>query len=352
MISLKQLALVATSFLSVAAYAQRPVKHQLFKLAEKVILPPGTPAEAYEKTQVKGEVDENRLFGSFYNDMKNRGMELQTRSGKQILQHHKEQSAGEQAMADGFGDMSTSEQAQYLRSHPQLEQATGVNSSMMALATKMQDPAFKKRFDAMSNDEKAKLLMQYQQPQIAMNRKAHSRQGLRAVTEAAQLVDRFNREYFKGGLDNFGNELQTKVKALDEKEALALKPVLQEKQSLLQKVGKGMPDADSRRLREVYAQEWSLRNKAFENKLSLYRSEVSTLVTRFKLSVKPFDDFLARINYGDNLDAANEAEELAQLGGYQEGLLREIVRIQDLSKDITVSAASFYKEKLESEKGK
>jgi len=352
MMSLKQLALASASFLSVAVYAQRPVKHQLFKLAEKVILPPGTPTEAYARTQVKGEVDENRLFGSFYNDMKNTGMELQTRSGKQIQQHQKERSAGEQAMADGFGNMSTSEQAQYLRSHPQLQQATGVNSSMTALATKMQDPAFKKRFDAMSDDEKAKLVMQYQQPQIPMNRKAHSQQGLKAVTEAAQLTDQFNREYFKGGLANFGKELQAKVKALDEKEALALKPVLQEKQSLLQKIGKGMSDGDSRRLREVYAQEWALRNKAFENKLSLYKLEVSSLVTRFKLSVKPFDDFLARINYGDNLDAANEAKELVQLGGYQEGLLREIVRIQDLSRDITVSAASFYKEKLDDEKGK
>jgi transposase-like protein len=341
-----------TLLLSTAVHGQQPVKYQLIKMAEKIILPPNTPAEAYQKTEVKGEVDENRMFGSFYDWMKKTGMELHTQTTKQIRQNVKERSAGEQAMADGFGDMNTSEQAKYLKSHPQLQQATGVNSSMMELATKMQDPAFRKKFDAMSDEEKARLVKQYQQPQIAMNRKSHSQEGLKNVTEAARLIDQFNRGYYKGGLAGFGNDRLAKEKALDEKEELALKPVQEEKHRLMQSTGKGMTDAQTRRLKEVMAKEWTIKNKALEKKLSFYQSEVNNLTTRFKLAVKPFDDFLARINYGRDLDATNEAKELAQLAGYQEGMLKVIVDIQDLAKDITVRAAQFYREKLENEKGK
>lgn len=350
--TVKWAAIAALTFFISGIRAQRPVKYQLIKLAEKIILPPNTPAEAFDKTRVNGEVEERRMFGSFYDEMRKIGVELQTQSTMQIRQNNKQRQAGDQALEDGFGDMSTGEQAQYLKSHPQLQQATGVNSSMMEFASKMQDPAFKKKFDAMSDEEKAKLMMQYQKPQIAMNRKAHSQEGLKAVAEAAKLIGRFNEEYYKGGLTNFGKDLQAKEKQLDEKEELELKPVLAEKYRLLQKTGKGMSDADSRRLKEVMAQEWAIRNKTFEKKLSLYQSELRNLMTRFKLAAKPFDDFLARINYGGTLDAANEAKELSQLAGYQEGLLRVIIEIQDLSKNITVSAAQFCREKIEAEKGK
>ena len=46
----------------------------------------------------------------------------------------------------------------------------------------------------------------------------------------------------------------------------------------------------------------------------------------------------------------NEAKGLAQLAGYQEGLLKEIIAIQEVSKDITLTAANFYKDKLEAER--
>lgn len=48
--------------------------------------------------------------------------------------------------------------------------------------------------------------------------------------------------------------------------------------------------------------------------------------------------------------AAKETAELAQLAGYQQGLLKAIVELQDVSKNITYESALFYEEKLKIEK--
>jgi hypothetical protein len=40
--------------------AQVPVRYQLYKLANTVILPPATAKEAYSKSPVNGSVDQDR----------------------------------------------------------------------------------------------------------------------------------------------------------------------------------------------------------------------------------------------------------------------------------------------------
>jgi hypothetical protein len=297
---------------SLQVAAQVPVKYQLVKLANTILLPPATAQEAYSKSLVNGAVDQEKFFRPFYDRMEGIGKELGRQTGAQ-------QSAGG------------------------LAAQTGVSPEMMALAEKMQDPAFQKKFEAMSDAEKAKIVMAAQQP---AGQSQHTQKGLKLAMEASQLADQFMRNYHRGGLENFGKDLREKSLQLDQQEALELKPVLAEKERLQKHFGAGTTAAESQRLKELRAKEWAIRDKAFERKLALYRSSVLDYSNRYTLSVKPFDDFMLRISYGDGLRGAKDAAELAKIAGYQEGLLREIVRIQDIAKDITLAAVQFYQDKL------
>jgi hypothetical protein len=321
--------------------AQQPVKYELAKLAATVVPPLQTPAEAFAKMQVNGEVDGTRMFSPFYEHMARIKKEIYTLTGNQNKVAGKEANAAEKAMSDGFGNMSTSEQAKYLKNNPALQQATGVNASMMEFAAKMEDPAFKKKFDAMSDMEKAKLVQQYQQPQVQMSRRNHSQQGLNTVMEAAKKVSHFNEQYRAAALIA---DREAKEKELDKKEEALLKPVLAEKSKMSAMIGKASPQWVSDRYKEMDLKAWAIRNEYFEKRLKLYRENVLALVNSYQLAVKPFDDYLAKINYGAALQASNEAKELGQLAGYQEGLLRLISDIQDIAQDITLKAAHFYKE--------
>lgn len=332
--------------------AQQPVRYELIKIAETVILPPSTPAEAYQKSLNQGQIDNTKLFGSFYDRMEKIGRELQSATGKQKEQSKRDKDAANKLYSDDFGKMTTSQQAQYLKEHPEVQQTTGVSASMMEFAAKMEDPAFKKKFDAMSNEEKAKLFSEYQKPFVKLMQETHTQNRLTATVEAARLVNKFNENYHLGGLGNFQKDRIKKEKTLDEKEQEDLAPVMAEKVKLLRTVGAGMTAAESQRLKEVTAAEWTIRVKTIEKKLALYRSEVTRLIISFKLAAKPFDDFLAKINYGDNLKESNEARDLAQLAGYQEGLFNEIATIQALAKDITLQAARIHSEYLAATKGK
>ena len=325
--------------------AQQPVKYELIKIAETIVLPAATAAEAYQKSLKDGQIDETRLFGSFYDRMEKIGMEIQSTTAKQRSQNNRDKNAATKAYNDDFGSMTAAEQAQYLRANPELQKSTGVSASMMEFAAKMEDPAFKKKFDAMSDLEKAKLLKEYQAPSVKLMQQTHTQKGIKTTVEASRLVNAFNEKY-PGALSFFKHNSMEEEKELDEKEQKALNPVLEEKTKLLRKVGAGMTAAQSQRLKEVTIQEWTIRIKTMEKKLALYNSGIIELITSFKLAAKPFDDFLARINHGENLKAANEARELAQLAGYQEGLFRHIAIIQDLSKEITLQAARIYAEYL------
>jgi hypothetical protein len=267
--------------------------------------------------------------------------EIHTYTRKQKEAAGKDSKAAEKAMNDGFGEMSTSEQAKYLKANPGLQHATGVNASMMEFAAKMEDPAFKKKFDAMSDMEKAKLIQQYQQPQVQMSRKQHSQQGLNTVMEAANMVNRFNEQYRAAALIS---DREAKEKELNKKEEEQLKPVLAEKAKMSALIGKSSPQWVSDKYKEMDLKAWAIKNEYFEKRLMLYRENVIALMNSYQLAVKPFDDYLAKINYGAALQASNEAKELGQLAGYQEGLLRSISDIQDISKEITIKAAQFYKE--------
>lgn len=334
----------AAVLIAVQSIAQQPVKFELTKLAETVTIPPATPAEAYAKCKTDEGIDGRKIFGDFYDRMARITKEIYTTTAQQNKLNNSDGKAGEKAMADGFGEMSAAEQAKYMKSHPSLQNATGVNASMLEFAAKMEDPAFKKKFDAMSDREKAKLVRAYQQPQISMSRNQHTQPALKTVMEAARLVSRFNDDY-KGKM--LAADLTEKEKRLDAAEQKMLEPVTAEKTKVSALVGKGAPDWVGKKLKELIAQEWAIRTKTYEKKLTLYRENILSLVSSYQLSVRSFDDFLARINYGQRLTEDNEMKELAQIAGYQEGLLRELRTIQDLASHITVSAASFHKEKID-----
>lgn len=334
------------------AKAQRPVHYQLTKIAETVQTPPKSVSEAFNICSANGKIDDDKPYASFYLGMQKILTELSLRTSKQVKLQQQTQQTSEDAMQDGFGSMSVSEQAAYLKKHPQLQQTTGVDASMMEFAAKMQDPAFQKKFDAMSNEEKAKLIKGYQKQSVPLNQKTHSQQGIKTVVEMSRLMDNFNEAYYKKGLAHFQENRFAKEKELDEKEKQLLVPVLEEKTKLSKRVGKGMTEKESQQLREVYAKEWSIRTTAFERKLKFYQSSVMELIAAFKMAAQPVDDFLLKINYGEQLNERSEAKELAQIAGYQEGLFKAIAAIQDIAKDITLRAAAFYKEKEDTEKGK
>jgi hypothetical protein len=329
--------------------AQQPVKQELAKLVGTIVVPPQTPSEAFTNCEVNGEVDGQKMFGDFYDRMEKVVSDIYSLTEKQSKKNKTDHKASVKAVEDGFGEMSTSEQARYMKSNPALQNATGVSASMMEFAAKMEDPAFKKKFDAMSDAEKAKLVMEYQQPQVQLSRKQHTQTGLKTVMEAGTLLSQFNEEY-RG--KTLMADCVIKEKDLDKKEQERLTPVQAEKNKLSAMIGKGSADWVGKKYLELIAQEWSIRNETFEKKLMLYREHTLDLIASYKLAAKPFDDFLMKVNYGAELKAANEAKELAQLAGYQEGLLREIVSIQDLAKGITLQAAAFYKEKLAAEQSK
>lgn len=348
---LKLMACMWGLFLGVKMQAQQPVKYELTKVAETIVVPPSTPADAYEKCQVDGKIDDSKLFGSFYQRIEMIGKEVNNLTDKQLTQNKQDKKAGLKAHGDGFGEMTASQQAQYLKEHPELQQSTGVSASMMEFTAKMQDPAFRKKFDAMNDAEKAKLVMEYQKPSMQLMQKTHSQNGISTAMEAAKLIDEFNKNY-KGSSTNIQHDITLKEQELDAQEQEALEPVLAEKQKLLRRVGASMTEAESRRLAEVTAQEWNIRNEAFEKKIKFYRNTVMELIASFKMAAKPFDDFLARIDYGENLKAAKETKELAQIAGYQGNLFNQIATIQDLAKSITLQAAGFYKDKLAAERTK
>ena len=327
-----------------SATAQQPVKIELTKIAETVILPPATPGEAYLKTQVEGHPQAERMFGEFYGRFNRIRKDINTFTAKQSADNDKYQEVAEKAMANGFGEMSTAEQAKYMKNNPALQNATGVSSSMLELAAKMEDPAFKKKFDAMSDMEKAKLVQQYQNPQVQMNRKLHTQEGLKTVIEAGKIISQFNLDYHAQRLNA---DRETKEKALTKKEQEELKPVEAELSRLSRMIGKGSPDWVGVEYKKAIDKKWQIQFKYCEKRLTLYRENVLALIASYKLAVRPFDNYLAKVNYGANLDAADEAKELAQLGGYQDGMLRHLADIQEIASAITMDAASFYKEMQE-----
>lgn len=324
--------------------AQKPVKVELVKLTETVTIPPSTIAEAYTKCKTENGIDGLKFFGDVYDRLDRATKDIYTSTSQQNSVMDKDKKAGEKAIAEGFGDMSIAEQAKYMKKNPALQNATGVNASMLELAAKMEDPAFKKKFDAMSDNEKARVVMTYQKPQVAMSREQHTQPGLKTVMEAGKIINKYNLDY-KG--QSLAADRQLKEKMIDSAERRMLEPIMKERSKLSALVGKGSPDWVGKKLNELIAEEWAVRTKTYEKKLVLYRENILSLISSYQLAVRPFDDFLARINYGERLREDNEMKELAQLGGYQEGLLREIRSIQDLASHITVSAANFYKEKME-----
>jgi len=331
-------------FLTTQSTAQRPVKIELVKLAETVTIPPSTIAEAYTKCKTENGVEGLKFFGEVYDRLDRVTKEIYTSTSQQNDVMDKDKKAGEKAITEGFGDMSIADQAKYMKKNPALQNATGVNASILELAAKMEDPAFKKKFDAMSDEEKAKLVMAYQKPQVKMSRDQHTQSGLKTVMEAGKIINKYNLDY-KG--QALAAERGLKEKVIDSVERKMLEPIMKERSKLSDLVGKGSPDWVGKKLKELIAQEWTVKTKAIEKKLVLYRENILSLVSSYQLAARPFDDFLAHINYGERLTEGNEMKELAQLGGYQEGLLREIKSIQDLASHITVSAANFYKEKME-----
>ncbi|MOA35624.1 hypothetical protein D3C78_1570910 [compost metagenome] len=115
-------------------------------------------------------------------------------------------------------------------------------------------------------------------------------------------------------------------------------------------LGSGFTAAQSERLKKVTLQEWEIKNTTYEAKLKYHKDKVLELVAAYKRSVIPVDNYYAKIDYGTNLVAAKETTELAQLAGYQQGLVKAITELQDVSKNITYESALFYEKKLEIEK--
>jgi hypothetical protein len=285
------------------------------------------------------------MFGEFYGRYNRIRKDINTLTTKQSADNDKYQEVAEKAMANGFGEMSTAQQAQYMKNNPALQNATGVSSSMMALAAKMEDPAFKKKFDAMSDAEKVKLVQQYQKPQVQMSRKLHTQEGLKTVMEAGKIINQFSLGYRAQSLNA---DREAKVKALDQKEGEELKPVEAEMTRLSAMIGKGSPDWVGVDYKKAIDKKWQIQHKYYEKRLALYRENVLALIASYKLAVRPFDDYLAKVNFGANLDSLNDAKELAQLGGYQDGMLRHIADIQEIASAFTMEAASFYKSMQES----
>ena len=331
-------------FLTTQIIAQKPIKVELVKLAETITIPPSTVLEAYTKCKAENGIDGFKFFGDVYDRLDRVTKDIYTSNSQQSDIMDKDKKAGEKAIAEGFGDMSTAEQAKYMKKNPALQNIAGVNASMLELAAKMEDPAFKKKFDAMSDNEKARVVMAYQKPHVAMSREQHTQSGIKTVMEAGKVMNKYNLDY-KG--QSLAADRQLKEKMIDSAERKTLEPIVAERSKLSAILGKGAPDWVGKKLNELIAEEWAARTKTYEKKLALYRESILALVSLYQLAIRPFDDFLARINYGERLVEHNEMKELAQLGGYQEGLLREIRSIQDLSSHITVSAANFYKEKME-----
>lgn len=336
--------------ISSISYAQQPVKYEMAKIAESVVLPPLSPQEAYAKSLKEGRPDEYLMFTVFYNRIYKINNELSVRTDKQISVADKAKKTSTKAYNDDIGSMSTAEKAQYLRDNPELQKTTGVSSSMMDLAAKMEDPAFRKKFDAMSNAQKAELIRSYQEPSIDLNRNNHTQKALKTTIGASSLVSDFTAEYQTKAFTGFLFEKETKMQQLDAKEEKLLAPVLAEKSKLSRMIGSGFTAAQSDRLKKLTLQEWEIKNSTYEAKLKYHRDKVLELIAAYKRSVLPIDDYYAKINYGASLMAAKETAELAQLAGYQQGLVKAITELQDVSRNITYESALFYEKKLEIEK--
>ncbi|MNS04915.1 hypothetical protein D3C72_363040 [compost metagenome] len=346
----KSIIVLSGLMLSNICFAQQPVKYEMTKIAEAVILPTLTPKEAYAKSLKEGRPDENQMFAVFYNRANKIANELSVRTDKQIAATNKAKKTGYKANNDDFAAMSTAEKAQYMRDNPEMQKTTGVSSSMMDLAAKMEDPAFKKKFDAMSDEQKAQLVMSYQQSSISLNQRTHTQKALKTSVEAGTLMGEFTSEYQTKAFTGFLVEKENKMQVLDEKEEKLLAPVLAEKSKLQRLVGANMSAAQSERLKQVTLKEYAIRNTTYEAKLKYHHDKVLELIAAYKRSALPVDNFFAGINYGAGLAAAKETAELAHLAGYQQGLLKAIVELQDVSKNITYESALFYEEKLKIEK--
>lgn len=337
-------------FSGMFVHGQYPVKFGLLKVAEGIVLPPASASAAYDKSFVNGKIDPSPLFGISINRFKQIFSGLAVKTSKQQGSSDRSEKVLMKAHTEGVGDMSTDEMEAYLKANPALRKQTGVDASAMELATKMQDPAFRKKLESMNDMEKAAFLSPYASKAGAAAADRYNPSNAHVLVKAGKLVDKFNQDYQPKGLgfvEKEINEMNEKADSIRELKMTAL----QKEWDALPPIGANSPEWAGQARILIEEKRMKVENDTWTQKLKGYREIVSSSITRFKLAAAPFDQFMAECNYGDKYEGASQTELLAQLAGYQEGLFRILEQLQDFCKDITMRAAT-YQELVEQKKGK
>lgn len=337
-------------FSIMCVHAQHPVKFELLKVAEDIVLPPASASAAFDKSFVNGKIDPSPLFGISQNRFTQIFSGLAARTSKQQRAAGKSEKILKKAHAEGVGNMSTDEMEDYLKANPALRKQTGVDASAMELATKMQDPAFQKKLESMNDMERAAFLSPYASKAGAAANDRSNSSNANVLVKASKLVDKFNQEFQPKGaafVEKEINDMNEKADSIREIKMSAL----QKEWDALPPLGANSPEWASQARILIDEKRMKVENETWTQKLKGYREIVSTSIIRFKLAVTPFDQFMAECNYGDKYEGASQTELLAQLAGYQEGMFRILLQLQDLCKDVTMRAAAF-QELVEQKKGK
>ncbi|MBO9635904.1 MAG: hypothetical protein J7578_22565 [Chitinophagaceae bacterium] len=347
----KYLSTITVFFFSIfCVHAQHPVKFELLKVATDIVLPPATASAAYDKSYVNGKIDPSPLFGISANRFNQIFSGLAAKTSKQQRSADKSEKLLKKAHADGVGNMSTDEMEDYLKANPGLRKQTGVDASAMELATKMQDPAFRKKLESMNDMEKAAFLSPYASKSAAAASDRSNPSNAHVLVKAGKLVNKFNQEYQPKGMAFVEQEINDMNEKTDSLREVKM-AVLQKEWEALPPIGANSPEWATQARALIEEKRMKLENETWALKLKGYRDIVSTSITRFKLAATPFDQFMAECDYGDKYEGASQTELLAQLAGYQEGMFRILLQLQDLCKDVTMRAAAF-QEMVEQRKGK
>ncbi|UKJ08524.1 hypothetical protein [Solitalea lacus] len=326
--ALQFLSTILTLLYSISSNAQQPVKYEIAKIAETLILPSLTPKEAYIKCMINGEIDGMIMFSPFYNRINKVLMKINSKTKKQLptTTTIDNEALGIHVYEDDFISMNSSE-------NDNLQNSTKASNSRFVLAAKMEDPTSKKT--------------PYQN--AVLIQEISTQKGITATVEAAMMLNLFTEEFIKKAYSTFETESERKMKELDKKELKTLAPIMVEKSKLINMVGENAPEWINKRLKEIDFHEFNIRSATYETKLQFYRDGLLDLIAAYKRSVAPYDSFLAKGNYGAPSQSSKQSKELAQLANYQITLLKTIVDMQNIAKDITMQSAGFYKKMLQME---
>jgi hypothetical protein len=339
---------LAAMLLGAALQAQHPMKVEVLKIAASIVLPPLSAAEAYQKNSGYKQQPPLTMFNQSEDRLQHILSNIASRTQKQVAVNDRREQVARKAYDDGINDMSAGEMADYLRKNPELARQTGVDPSALELAAKMQDPAFRKKFEAMSDAEKVAMMQGYSD-KSAQAAAAKSNPGnVRTQLQASQIVHQFQTDYKPKDLVYVERRIQELEDDIDRKMHGQLDSLQQKRNALPS--GKGATAADIEQAQRLFRQMNACRELAWERKLKAYREVVSSSLSLFKTAAAPFDQYMAKINYGNDLDRNTQVDLLAQLGGFQDSFIRILYRLQELCKDVTLRAAAFYETNILSSK--